>query len=718
MKYQKTILVAALMMAMGSLANAQEWENPSSLYTDLKANNALYSYTQSTSLDLGSWAYQSTEVSPNNSLGVASISGDSQTLTLGEGKQLWVYANGKNTEDPVRIYGLLASNKATVANNGTLYVKSEGNGWAGYTRGLLIDGSGSATNTGTIVADAAAAMATTNTAGNKTFTNSGKIYVSNGGYAIEGSSNGNGEISITNTGTIELADSDSTGIRLSDSTATSNVTIVNSNIIRGNGTAISVENTQQNVNIKLSEGSQIDGVINLGYYYDKTQEIVFNEKVNASLDINGLQDQSLQLAGKASKLTLDSSSLIIDQVKGKTLTVENITVHEDSDLTFRLNEVATTDTKPVLTVSAAEGQNLDRVSYAFSGSVSDDIAAEENFDVSKLFSSIQVTGDAAAPTQVSVEEGQWGNSLLVTTNTDGTYNTQVLSENSLLRSAKDLALTNALVWRSELTSLSDRMGTLRTHPESTGAWARYTGGNLEGNGVDFDFNSIEIGFDTPVTNTMTLGVSFGYTKGDSDLVSGSADTDSYKLGLYATYMHEAGSFLDAMLKVGRIDASYDLNNGVTESGDYMYTGVIAGIETGHRWTLNQFYVEPQIQLTYSYLQAETYSTAIRTVDFDSTKSLIGRIGFMTGMNFAQDKGSAYLKASYNHDFLGDMTGRFYSATHNISFSEELDQNWGEVSLGASYSMTDSLNGFVDVSRTFGGDIDQKWRVNLGARYQF
>lgn len=127
MKYQKTILVAALMTAMGSLANAQEWENPSS-YTDLNADKALNSYTQSTSLDLGSWAYQSTKVSPNNSLGVASISGDSQTLTLGQDKQLWVYANGKNTEDPVRIYGLLANNNATVANNGTLYVKSEGNG--------------------------------------------------------------------------------------------------------------------------------------------------------------------------------------------------------------------------------------------------------------------------------------------------------------------------------------------------------------------------------------------------------------------------------------------------------------------------------------------------------------------------------------------------------------------------------------------------------------
>lgn len=45
MKYQKTILVAALMTAMGSLANAQEWENPSSSYTELNKNEALHSYT-------------------------------------------------------------------------------------------------------------------------------------------------------------------------------------------------------------------------------------------------------------------------------------------------------------------------------------------------------------------------------------------------------------------------------------------------------------------------------------------------------------------------------------------------------------------------------------------------------------------------------------------------------------------------------------------------
>ena len=705
MKYQKTILVAALMAAMGGVVHAQDWVEPSS-YTNLTENKPLQTYEATGSLNLGQWAYQTTIAGKDNkSLGVASISGTEKTLTLSKGNELWVYANGEN---PVRIYGMLASGAATVANDGTLYVKAVGNTWGGYARGLLIDGQGSANNTGVIVVDNAAAMSMTNTAADPSkaqFTNKGEIYVSNGGYAIEGSTSADGTVSIENSGSIYLDDT-SVGIRVSDTSSSTDLTttITNKGKIYGNAVAISVEESaaEANVVVNLQGDSRIEGVISLA------------SAVEVGMNIDSLTNkESIQVAGEIDSLQVSSSDITINQVKNSTLTVNDINVDEKSGLTFRLNEIAET---PVLTVSAADGKNLDRVSYAFSGTVSDEIAAEENFDVARLFSSIRANGEAVE--KVSVEEGQWGNSLLVTANADNTYNTQVLSENSLLRSAKDLALTNALVWRSELTSLSDRMGTLRTHPESTGAWARYTGGNLEGKGVDFDFNSVEIGFDVPVTNTMTLGMSFGYTKGDSDLVSGSADSDSYKLGLYATYMHESGSFLDAMLKVGRIDASYDLNNGVSESGDYMYTGVIAGIETGHRWTLNQFYVEPQIQLTYSYLQAETYSTDIRTVDFDSTKSLIGRIGFMAGMNFAQDKGSAYMKASYNHDFLGDMTGRFYSATHNISFSEELDQNWGEVSLGASYSMTDSLNGFVDVSRTFGGDIDQKWRVNLGARYQF
>jgi outer membrane autotransporter protein len=49
---------------------------------------------------------------------------------------------------------------------------------------------------------------------------------------------------------------------------------------------------------------------------------------------------------------------------------------------------------------------------------------------------------------------------------------------------------------------------------------------------------------------------------------------------------------------------------------------------------------------------------------------------------------------------------------------KLDDNWGEVSLGAGYNVTDSVHAFIDIVTSFDGDIDQKWRVNFGGRYVF
>ena len=94
----------------------------------------------------------------------------------------------------------------------------------------------------------------------------------------------------------------------------------------------------------------------------------------------------------------------------------------------------------------------------------------------------------------------------------------------------------------------------------------------------------------------------------------------------------------------------------------------------------------------------------------------------SGIKFNENRGAAYLKASYNHDFLGYVDAEYTafdgSMNHLFKISDELDDNWAEVSLGFSYSVTDSFNTFLDVGTGFGGDIDQKWRVNFGGRYTF
>lgn len=677
----KTILASAVILAFAHTAIAAEvtyeYDEGSSIQTGSVTEDTVVNVTKE-SLTSSDGYMQAVTGSPEQV-------NERVTLTI-------------NTAD--RFIGVLAGSGTTYTNNGTIIVNGDA---ANYWKiKAMVAAGGTIENAGTIEVTNAYGMQGTASSGG-TIVNSGTIIVHEKAVAIDGDANiGKGaSTSAENKGTIDLKDETSIGVLIGRGDS-----FTNSGTISGSeGIAVLVTtktdegSPNQPVSIKLSGNSRVEGIFDLTDYSDVTVE---KDAIH----------QTVRLADDAGNI-INNSSLTIEQADpSESLEIGSITTNEGATTDILMHS-AGTKANPVLVVDEASGEGSIAVSY--SGTVSDSINAGET-QVADLLAGATIKG--ATLTETTVAEGQWGNALSVSTDDSGNVVTRVTSENSLLRSAKDLAKSHAVVWRSELSSLTDRMATLRTLPESVGTWARYTGGNLEGDNVDFDFNSIEVGFDTRVTDTMTIGVSFGYTNGDNDLAAGSAETDAYKLGLYASYMNESGSFLDAMLKVGRIDADFDLNNGYAEKGDYMYSGVIAGVEVGHHFKLNSFFVEPQVQLTYSYLAAETTTTNVRTIEFDSMKSLIARVGVMGGVKFAENRGAAYVSAHYNHDFLGDVDGSFYNASQRVSFGEELDSDWGVVSVGADYDFTNTFKGFVDLSRSFGGDIEEKWRVNLGARYMF
>lgn len=679
----KTILASAVILAFAHTAIAAEFTygNDSSIQTG--------SVTEDTVVNV-------TKESLTSSDGYMQAATGTQQQ-VNEGVKLTI--NTVNTAD--RFIGVLAGSNATYTNNGTIVVNGSKpeNFWK--IKAMVAAG-GTIENAGTIEVTNAYGMQGTASSGG-TIINSGTIIVHENAVAIDGDANiGKGASTSTeNKGTIDLKDETSIGVLIGRGDR-----FTNSGTISGSeGIAVLVTtktdegSPTEPVSIKLSGNSRVEGIFDLTDYSDITVE---KDAIH----------QTVRLADDAGNI-INNSSLTIEQADpSESLEIGSITTNTGATTDILMHSAGTAD-KPVLVVGTASGEGSIAISY--SGTVSDSINAGET-QVADLLDGATISGETL--TETTVAEGQWGNALSVSKDDSGNVVTRVTSENSLLRSAKDLAKSHAVVWRSELSSLTDRMATLRTLPESVGTWARYTGGNLEGDNVDFDFNSIEVGFDTRVTDTMTIGVSFVYTNGDNDLAAGSAETDAYKLGLYASYMNESGSFLDAMLKVGRIDADFDLNNGYAEKGDYMYSGVIAGVEVGHHFKLNSFFVEPQVQLTYSYLAAETTTTNVRTIEFDSMKSLIARVGVMGGVKFAENRGAAYVSAHYNHDFLGDVDGSFYNASQRVSFGEELDSDWGVVSVGADYDFTNTFKGFVDLSRSFGGDIEEKWRVNLGARYMF
>ena len=328
---------------------------------------------------------------------------------------------------------------------------------------------------------------------------------------------------------------------------------------------------------------------------------------------------------------------------------------------------------------------------------------------SDLLGGIQVDGNSVE--KASLEQGYMGDEGYVDKN-----GFHVTRTNDLLRSAQDLAITNALMWRSQLTNLTDRMGTLRTTPDAAGVWARYKGGEWDGDSINQQFNGVEVGVDKAINQNFVVGLAASYIEGNGDLDNGSADTDSYSGAAYLSY-YNSGWFVDVMGKLGKIETDFDLNyNGLKDSGDYTMSGYLFGVETGYRFNFNNFYVEPQVQLTYSYLGSKEFTTDNRTIDFETLESLIGRVGFMSGYDFG-DIGSAYLRASYYHDFDGDVDMRVGHNDLFVTESDELNSDWGDVGIGANVNFGEATL-FFDVSRSFGGDIDLEWKANAGARYMF
>lgn len=631
--------------------------------------------------------------------------------------------------------GILASGgkKGVNAEGAVIYVHSDNNDEEDNyeaAKGMVADAStGDATtivNKGTIYVKGGTGMlATSNAKDRKSeITNEGTIHVINSGFGMSLGGKDASGVEMTNKGTIIASGKNAYGITASDAT---DGKVTNEGTIIATDGAIAISSGRWNKDVEFSltlkGNSHVEGVIELGKASHlivqdlaRAETIVLSsgtpEKVNA-LDGAPCNDCNVgSVHVNNSNLTIRSSD------ESQTLKIGLIETQNNGSTTFEFDSVGSKE-KPLLDVdTVGEGAT---VKFNYTGTVTDKLASG-SVKAEELFDGISLGKDDATPERITTSDGLWGGASVHEKKGDEITSTYS-GPSSLITSTTDLALMNGLVWRSQLTNLSDRMGTLRTMPQAAGAWARYNNGRLDGRGLEYDYSTIEVGFDAPVSSNFLVGVSFDYTIGDTDLNAGSADNDVYTLGLYGTYYGDNGGFVDLMAKIGRIDNEYNVANSAgSEKGDYMMTGAIVGVEAGHRFDLAyNMFVEPQVQLSYSWLRATDYATNIRSVDFETIESLVARVGVMGGMKFAENRGAAYLKASYNHDFLGNVDATMHAvngSNNSAKISDELDDNWAEVSLGVSYSVTDTLNTFLDVGTGFGGDIDQKWRINFGARYAF
>lgn len=308
-------------------------------------------------------------------------------------------------------------------------------------------------------------------------------------------------------------------------------------------------------------------------------------------------------------------------------------------------------------------------------------------------------------------------------------------ETAMMKGAKTAMVSNALVWRAENNDLMKRMGDLRLSEGESGIWAKYYGGkySMDGQNTNMSvrYNAYQVGYDKEVADGWKAGVALSYDDGSSSYGTGHADLKNTSLGLYGTWTGEDGQYVDLIAKYSRLENEYDVRNlyGHKLSGDYKTWGASLSAEYGKRFEgKNGMYVDPSVELTLGRVAGKDYKAASDYLDAfgkakdlyvhqDAFTSLIGRVGVRLGQKL--DNASYFVKLAAAHEFNGDFDSSYHvegepDGSTSISFSD----TWFEAQLGGSVKLNDNSMVYASFERSFGGDVEQKWRVDAGLRWSF
>ena len=359
---------------------------------------------------------------------------------------------------------------------------------------------------------------------------------------------------------------------------------------------------------------------------------------------------------------------------------------------------------------------IDGVNVTTTGDVTDQLGGNTN-EVLRM-AGLDGEGEGSLGT-MTMEEGRVVGKTTVSS--DGTVTGGGVSK--IVETSEQIATdTTFMLGRMLANDVRKRMGDLRSGEGNHGAWARYDGGRMSGdNQLENDFNTIQVGIDTvPVVGAPRMGVAFSYTKGDADFVSGSSESEAFSLAAYGTYFAENGAFVDVIGRMATVDTDMTIVNSNTAYKGSMDNVLLSlSGEVGYRFDVtSMFFVEPQAELTYTYLNSSNYSLGDAQYELDDTNSLVGRIGFAAGMKCPSEKGDLYVRASAVHEFLGDST--LVASIGDTVREMEADgkDTWVEFGLGGQWNINKATHIWADVERTSGATVDEDWRATVGVRYNF
>ncbi len=295
------------------------------------------------------------------------------------------------------------------------------------------------------------------------------------------------------------------------------------------------------------------------------------------------------------------------------------------------------------------------------------------------------------------------------------------------------------MWYGQLTDLRKRLGEVR-YGTQTGLWVRgfadktrldgFAGAgftqNLVGGSIGYDWLA-SAGDDAQ----WILGMQIRSGHADQDVTGrhgGYGDLSSVGGGLYATWVHADGWYVDAVATMDWYEHEIRtaMTDGTRVHDDRSSWGAGLSIEGGRRFDFaandsGSWFVEPQLELSWFYVDGGNFTASNgMAVDQDNMHSLTGRAGAVLGRKFVLDGGNGtryvqpYVKAGLVQEFLGEQKARF----NGESFTSDLDGTRVYYGLGVDWQAADNMRLYLQAEREEGEHFTREYNVSAGLKFSF
>lgn len=427
----------------------------------------------------------------------------------------------------------------------------------------------------------------------------------------------------------------------------------------------------------------------------------FENGIGTSVNINNLQgdgNNKLNIAAGTTGIQVGTANLINGNITVNDLTKDQITIGTNNSTGLQVTGTSNATKRFNSSDLAGSMQQLVDTVGIGTGNQLDSALAQES--------------DILPEITALVDDN--GNVIINSIRTKGHIANEGITE---------LANVAFMAWRAENDEMHQRMGELRSSKGEAGIWARMKRGESKYGDMDIknQYSTYQLGYDEKVGDSnWYIGGAISRTEGKSSFATGSGENQSTGFTVYGTYVADDGQYLDLSAKYARLDNEFDVfgRSGIESTGDYRNNGYAFSAEYGKRIEAgNDFWIEPQVQLTYGHLSSANYTTSrdVRVTQ-DAMDSVVGRLGFAAGKDIGA--GNVYVKASYLYDFDGDTNVKMTDGINSAVYDQDLGGGWFEVGIGTNINLSETSHLYFDVEKTYGGDIETPWQWNAGVRFDF